>query len=267
MIASPCLRRHKLDYGLTGKKVMVVGGSRGIGFEVAKGFIAQGGLVTITSQLPDVYAARDELAKTTSSPVEALQFDISDRAQVIEAFAPVGPIDVLVNNVGVFLETPTTDRSEAAADLFMKQLMVNLAGGYWCSQEAVPHMREGGRIIFTASISGKIGSPQHSGYAASKHGLLGMIKSMAIDLGPLGISVNAVCPGSSATEINLQALGALGPDVLARISRTFALHAGNLIEPAQHVGTYLFLASGGASEITGQAIVIDRGQTLMSAAG
>ncbi len=76
----------------------------------------------------------------------------------------------LINNVGVFLETDTKDRSEAAADRFLQQLMINVAGGYWCSQEAVPHMNDGGRIIFTASISGKVGSRHHSGYAASKHG-------------------------------------------------------------------------------------------------
>ena len=164
-----------------------------------------------------------------------------------------------------FLETATTDRSDAAADRFVTQLMVNLAGGYWCSQEALPHMSADGRIIFTASISGKIGSPHHSGYAASKHGVLGMVKSMAIDLGPLGINVNAVCPGSSSTEINLEALGALGPDVIRRVGKLFPLHGGALIEPSQHVGTYLFLASEAASEITGQAIVVDRGQTLMAA--
>jgi NAD(P)-dependent dehydrogenase (short-subunit alcohol dehydrogenase family) len=248
-----------MDYGLTDKKVVIVGASRGIGLEIAKGFIAQQAIVTIASQAPEVFDVRDELAKTASRPVEALQFDISERAQVIEAFAKLGPVDVLINNVGVFLETPTTDRSQAAADLFMKQLLVNVAGGYWCSQEAVPHMSEGGRIIFTASISGKVGSASHSGYAASKHAVLGMIKSMAIDLGPLGIAVNAVCPGSSSTEINLESLG---PDRIRWVVRRMPLHGGALIEPSQHVGTYLFLASEAASEITGQSITVDRGQTL-----
>ncbi len=78
-------------------------------------------------------------------------------------------------------------------------------------------------------------------------------------------NVNAVAPGSSSTEINLEALGAIGPDVISRISRIFPLHGGALIEPFQHVGSYLFLASEGASEITGQAIVVDRGQTLTAA--
>ncbi len=83
-----------MDYGLTDKRVLVVGGNRGIGLEIAKGFIAQQAIVTITSQAPEVFSVRDELAQTTSRPVEALQFDIGERAQVIAAFAQLGPIDV-----------------------------------------------------------------------------------------------------------------------------------------------------------------------------
>jgi len=125
--------------------------------------------------------------------------------------------------------------------------------------EAVPHMSDGGRIIFTASISGRLGSPKHAGYAATKHAVLGVVKSMAKDLGPLGISVNAVCPGSSATDTNL---ASLPPERQKLAVSNMALHPA-LLNPSDHVGSYLFLASAAAGSITGQTITVDRGQTCI----
>ena len=120
-------------------------------------------------------------------------------------------------------------------------------------------MKDGGRIIFTASISGKLGSPNHAGYAAAKHGVLGVVKSLAKDLGPQGIAVNAVCPGSSATDTNLVSLPLERQQIAIR---NMALHPG-LLDPADHVGSYLFLASAAAAHITGQTITVDRGQTCI----
>ncbi len=159
----------------------------------------------------------------------------------------------------MFWDTPSDDRSAKNYDTFVKQLMINVVGTWWCTMAAVPHMGDGGRVIFTASISGRLGSPNHSGYAASKHAILGMVKSMAKDLGPLGISVNAVCPGSSATDTNLKSLPLERQQLAAR---NMALHPG-LLDPSDHVGSYLFLASAAAAHITGQTITVDRGQTCI----
>jgi 3-hydroxybutyrate dehydrogenase len=248
-----------MNFDLNGRHVVIVGGNRGIGLEIAKGFQDQGAKVTITSEHPSVFDARTSLNERDATPVEALQFDITDREAVNAAFEGLGRIDVLVNNSGVFWDTPSDDRSAKNYDTFVQQLMINVVGTWWCAMAAVPHMGDGGRIIFTASISGRLGSPKHAGYAASKHGVLGMVKSLAKDLGPLGISVNAVCPGSSATDTNLRSLPLERQQLAAR---NMALHPG-LLDPADHVGSYLFLASAAAAHITGQTITVDRGQTCI----
>lgn len=248
-----------MDLGLKNRKVVIVGGNRGIGLEIAKGFQKQGADVTITSEDVSVFEAQAKLNRDGGPEIQALRFDVADRAEVTAAFAKLGRIDVLINNSGVFWDTPSSDRSAKNYDTFVKQMMINVVGTWWCTMEAVPHMVDGGRVIFTASISGKLGSPNHAGYAATKHGVLGVVKSMAKDLGPLGISVNAVCPGSSATEINLRSLP-LERQKLA--VSNMALHPA-LLDPSDHVGSYLFLASEAASSITGQTITVDRGQTCI----
>jgi len=248
-----------MDFDLHNRHVVIVGGNRGIGLEIARGFQAQGATVTITSEDPSVFEAQASLNHGGAKQVEALQFDITNREDVDAAFNTLGPIDVLVNNSGVFWDTPSDDRSAKNYDTFVKQMMINVVGTWWCAMAAVPHMADGGRIIFTASISGRFGSPKHSGYAASKHAVLGMVKSLAKDLGPLGISVNAVCPGSSSTDTNLKSLPLERQQLAAR---NMALHPG-LLDAADHVGSYLFLASAAAAHITGQTITVDRGQTCI----
>lgn len=251
-----------MDFGLKDRRVLIVGGSSGIGLAIAEGFREQGSHVTISSHIADVFEAQRQLNENgRARRVEALQFDVSDRNAVIEAFQRVGHLDVLINNVGVFLDTPSTDRSEETSSIFVKQIMINLVGPYWCAIEAIPHMSDGGRIIFTASIAGKVGSPGHSSYVASKHGILGLVKCMAMDLGPLGISVNAVCPGSTATEMNLRALSS---ERQKKAIASMSLRP-DLLDPSHHVGTYLYLASDAASEVTGQTITVDRGQTISGA--
>ena len=227
--------------------------------EIAKGFQDQGSHVTITSEHPSVFDAQRELNARSGPQVEAVQFDLTSREEVSAAFAKLGRIDVLINNSGVFWETPTSDVSAKNYDVFVKQMMINVVGTWWCTMEAAPHMVEGGRIIFTASISGRLGSPNHAGYAATKHGVLGVVRSMAKDLGPKGISVNAVCPGSSATDTNLLSLP---PERQRLAAANMALRPG-LLDPADHVGSYLFLASAAAANITGQTITVDRGQTCI----
>ena len=249
-----------MDFGLAGKRVVIVGGNRGIGLEIAKGFQHQGAVVTITSEDPSVFDAQKTLNESAEGlPVEALQFDITKPEEVTDAFSRIERIDVLVNNSGVFWDTPSTDRSLKNYEVFARQLMINVTGTWWCAMEAAPRMPEGGRIIFTASISGRLGSPHHAGYAASKHGVLGVVKSLAKDFGPMGISVNAVCPGSSATETNLASLPTERQKLAAQ---NMALWPG-LLDPSDHVGSYLFLASEAAANITGQTVTVDRGQTCI----
>jgi len=253
-----------MDFNLRGKRVVVIGAHRGIGLEIAKGFQDQGARVIITSEQPGIFATKDVLNARTSDhevPVEAMQFDISDREQVESAFSEIGGLDVLVQNAGLFLSTPSTDGSAENAARFTRQVDVNINGSRHCAVAAATHMGPGSRIIFTASIWGKVGGPGYSGYVASKHGILGLVKVLAMDLGRQGITVNAVNPGSTATEMNLNELT---DELQAALSSQMWIRPG-LIEPEHMVGSYLFLASDAASEITGQSISVDRGQTIAGA--
>ncbi|AQH01457.1 hypothetical protein A9R05_21775 [Burkholderia sp. KK1] len=252
-----------MDYGLTGRRVAVIGANRGIGFDVAKAFLEQKTKLYIASENPDVMQARDRLNELADDgcEVQAVQFDIADRSQVFAAFETIGELDVLVVNSGLFSKTLPDDLSDACFDRFIKQINVNIVGHWNCVQAAVPRMKDGARIILTASIWGLVGGQEYAAYTASKHGVLGLMKSLAMDLGPRGISVNAVNPGSIGTEMNLKELSQERQAALA--SQMWLRPA--LIPPSKLVGAYLFLASDHASEITGQSISVDRGQTIAGA--
>ena len=114
--------------------------------------------------------------------------------------AVVGPADVLIDNAALTVETPFADDSDKTAHLFQRTLDVNVAGLTRCAQVFAKTMNEGGRIIFTASFWAKTAGPRYSAYVASKHAIIGLVRTLAVELGPRGISVNAVCPHSMATE-------------------------------------------------------------------
>lgn len=248
-----------MDFGLSERRVVIVGAHRGIGFALAKAFQDQGTKLVIASESPEIFQARDRLEESSNSAsVEAFQFDVTDRQKVLEAFEQIGRHDVLVANAGIFTSTASTDTSDENAAKFARHLDINVVGLNNCAVAAIPHLNDNARIIFTASIWGKVGAADYTGYAASKHGVIGLMKSLAMDLGPLGITVNAVNPGSIGTEANITELS---DEKKRSLTGQMCLRPG-LIEPEKLVGTYLFLASDAASEITGQSISVDRGQTI-----
>ena len=198
-----------------------------------------------------------ELAAACGQPFGSIVCDISDRAAVHKLAEEVGRIDVLINNAALTVETPVTDDSEATARLFTRTLEINLTGLYWAAQLLSRQMADGGRIIFTSSFWGKTAGAGYSAYVASKHGMIGIVRTLAIELGACGISVNAICPHSILTEKSLKA----EPDVIQRAASNMVLHRG-LIPPEDIAGIYVFLASPAGSEITGQAISVDRGAAL-----
>ena len=247
------------DFGLGAKKVVIIGSSTGIGLAVAKQFAEHGADVTITSHLDDVFEGQNEIERDTGRKVTALKFDIAERDQVHEAFEQIGGLDVLINNAAVFGPTPADDLGDEMADWFRRHFDVNVLGTYWCAQEAAARMKPGGRIIFTASIWGKVAAKGNfAAYIASKHAVLGLVRSLACDLGEREITVNAVCPGSIGTEVNLAMLSGEQVELL---SSQMVLRPG-FIAPSELAGTYMFLASDAASEITGQEISVDRGQAI-----
>jgi 3-hydroxybutyrate dehydrogenase len=252
-------------YSFDGESVLVTGASRGIGFAVAKAFAVAGADVTILSSGTGINAAAAEIATAAGRPCAALECDITDSAAVKAALAGMGRIDVLVNNAGLERITPLLE--EGVEETFRRITDINTNGTFYVTRNAVPKMAQGGRIIVTASIWSRVAVPEFAAYVTSKHANLGFMRVMAKELGPQGIRVNAVCPGWVRTEAAMLSLanmsqrtGRSEADLLAEIVAAQVLPG--LLEPDDLAAPYLWLASDGARDMTGQALMLDRGEVM-----
>lgn len=252
-------------YSFEGESVLVTGASRGIGFAVAKAFALAGADVTILSSGAGIHAAAAEIATQAGRPCAALECDITDSAAVKAALAGMGRIDVLVNNAGLERITPLLE--EGVEETFRRITDINTNGTFYVTRHAAPKMASGGRIIVTASIWSRVAVPEFAAYVTSKHANLGFMRVMAKELGPQGIRVNAVCPGWVRTEAAMLSLanmsqrtGRTEEDLLAEIVAAQVLPG--LLEPDDLAAPYLWLASDGARDMTGQALMLDRGEVM-----
>lgn len=245
---------------LSGRTVLVTGASRGIGLGIARAFAAAGA---------DLYLLADDLAVTGEAEdlgARGFVADITSAAEVAQAIAELPPrLDVLVNNAGLERMTPLDDASHDNEATFRRIIEINVAGTFLVTRAALPKIPNGGKIINTASVWGRVAEPLFGAYVASKHAVIGLTKTWAKELGPKGIAVNAVCPGWVRTEASLRSLAAIAgrsgreeSELLAQILRGQALPG--LMEPADIVGPYLFLASDLSANITGQTFGVDRGE-------
>lgn len=254
-----------LDF--SGKQVLVTGGSSGIGYAVAAGFARAKAELAILAHDAGVHAAAERLGAEAGRTVRALQCDIADRNQVEQALRDLARIDVVVNNAGVEAVTPLDEPGRAVEETFRRVFDVNVMGSYYVTREALPRMADGSRIVFTASTWAKYAIPRMSAYCASKHAVLGLVRSFAHELGPRRITVNAICPGWVRTE---QSFGSVRK-ITELSGRTFEQLTDDLLrvqampgllEPDNIVGAYLFLASDLAKDITGQSLHVDRGEFM-----
>ena len=257
----------RISYDFSGETVLVTGASRGIGYAVARGFALAGADVFILSSGGGIRAAAERLAVETGRPCHALECDITDSAAVKAALGGIAQIDVLVNNAGLERITPLQDPDDTVEGTFRRITDINTNGTFLVTRHAAPKMQSGGRIILTASIWSRVAVPDFSAYVASKHANLGFMRAMAHELGPRGIRVNAVCPGWVRTEAAMLSLanmsqrtGRSEADLLAEIVGAQVLPG--LLEPDDMAPLYLFLASDGARDITGQAMMLDRGEVM-----
>ncbi len=253
-------------YSFAGESVLVTGASRGIGFAVAKAFAMAGADVTILSSGAGIHAAAKAITTESGRPCAALECDITDSAAVKAALAGMGRIDVLVNNAGLERITPL-DGPDEVEDTFRRITDINTNGTFYVTRHAVPKMTSGGRIIVTASIWSRVAVPEFAAYVTSKHANLGFMRVMAKELGPRGIRVNAVCPGWVRTEAAMLSLATMSQrtgrsedDLLAEIVAAQVLPG--LLEPDDLAAPYLWLASDGARDMTGQALMLDRGEVM-----
>ena len=245
---------------ISGRSVLVTGGTKGIGKGLAAGFAAEGAWVVITGR--DAEAGQRTAAELTAAggAVTFAAGDVSDPDSCADVVAATrqrhGGVDVVCCNAGIF---PAATLEQMTPGQLDEVLSVNLKGTFFIVQAALPALRESGhgRVIVTSSITGPLtGFTGWSHYGASKAGQLGFIRSAAVELARSGITVNAVLPGNIVTE----GLGDLGADYLASMEAAIPLgHLGNVADIASAA---LFFASDEAGYVTGQTLVVDGGQTI-----
>jgi NAD(P)-dependent dehydrogenase (short-subunit alcohol dehydrogenase family) len=253
------------------RRVLVTGATRGIGAAIAQALAGAGWHVTLAGR---VRAALEEVRVTlpiTEGLVhDCVELDVTDAASVAHAFAEVhakgGALQALVNNAGAVETGPL---ARLAHDSWHRMLDVNLTGVFLCTQAALPPMlaARAGRIVNIASTAGQKGYAYCTAYAAAKHGVLGMTRSLALEVAAQGLSVNAVCPGYTDTDIVrdgvariVAATGRSEGDALATFSQTSPLK--RLVEPAEVAATVLWLCADAPAALTGQAMSVSGGEVM-----
>ncbi len=249
---------------LKDKTIVVTGASRGIGFEVAKEFAATGATVFILAEDNGIHQAAERIQRHAAGKVIAVECDIAVPAAVDLAFESIPHIDILINNAGYQPRTPIGSTLALVEQAFRRVIEINVLGTYYVTNRALALMGQGGRIIITSSIWGKTGAAEYSGYCASKHANLGFMRALALELGPRGITVNAVCPGWVDTEGAMWTVREIAAEVgkpVPEVVTSLLAHQPlpGMMMPGDISGIYLFLASAAAKDVTAQAISVDRG--------
>ena len=247
---------------LAGKRVLVTAGGDGIGLEIARGFAGAGAQVLVCDIQPESLA---RLA-TTLPDVHSCLADVSREKDVAAMFELVdqklGGLDVLVNNAGI--AGPTGGVEILSLADWERTLAVNLTGQFLCIRQAVPRLRQGRdpSIINLASAAGHLGMPGRAPYSASKWGVVGLTKTLAIELGRDGIRVNAILPGAvdgprirAVIAAKAKALGKPVEDVTRVYTDQAAL--GRMVTARDIANMVLFAASDLAGNVTGQELVVD----------
>jgi meso-butanediol dehydrogenase / (S,S)-butanediol dehydrogenase / diacetyl reductase len=240
--------------GLEGKRVVVTGGTSGIGEATSRRFLDEGARVVALA------VGEDEVATAAERipGIEALRCDVADAAAVEDAFARadelLGGVDVLVANAGISIRKPFLEIEEAD---WRRVLDVNLTGVFHCAQQAARRMvvGDGGVILMTASTNGLTGHPLYADYNASKAGVILLARTMALELAP-AVRVNAVCPGYVLTPMQRSEYT---DEMLAEVNAGIPL--GRHATPEEIAALYAFLASDEGAYFTGATISIDGGET------
>ena len=251
---------------LSGKHVVITGGGRGIGAKIAEHYDKANAKITLVGRTESSLAEVAGGLKHGSYQVA----DVTDATSVKSAFAAAkdnfGPVSVLVNNAGAARSAPFEKTSE---NLWTQMLNVNLTGMFLCQQQVLEDMRTAkwGRIINVVSTAGLIGYAYVTAYCAAKHGAIGLTRALALETARDGITVNAICPGFTETDLLEDSIQNImqttGRDRAAAEKSLKAVNPQRrFIQPSEIAAMCLFLSGPGAESVTGQALAIAGGEVM-----
>jgi NAD(P)-dependent dehydrogenase (short-subunit alcohol dehydrogenase family) len=251
---------------LTGRHALVTGAARGIGAEIARTLAAEGAVLTLLGR--DRAALLRVAESLPGSGHGVVTADVADPEAVPAAFAQArverGPVAILINNAGAAESAPFLKTSIA---LWQRMLSVNLTGSFLCAQAALPGMLEAGwgRIVNIASTAGQKGYAYVSAYTAAKHGVIGLTRSLALEVARKGVTVNAVCPGYTDTDILRDSVsnvvgktGRSEADALAEFASVNPQR--RIVQPAEVADAVRWLCGEGAASVNGQSISVSGGE-------
>jgi NAD(P)-dependent dehydrogenase (short-subunit alcohol dehydrogenase family) len=247
---------------LEGQHAVITGGGTGIGAATARALAAEGARITLIGR------RREPLEIAATGTGFFATADVTDRAQVDRAFAEAremqGPVTILVNNAGAAESAPF---AKLTHESWRRMMGVNLDGAFHCCQAALPDLlaAEQGRIVTIASTAGLIGYRYTAAYSAAKHGAVGLMRALAAELASTGVTVNAVCPGFTDTDLVAQAVATISGKTgrsaeQARAELAGLNPQGRLVTPDEVASAVLWLCLPESRSMTGQAITVAGGE-------
>jgi len=243
---------------VAGKRVLITGGGTGVGADLARAFAGAGAEVVICGRRMAPLQAVSE-----RTGVRAVTADVTDEASVKAMFAEAGPCDIVIANAGAADSAPL---GRTSLDQWNAMLAVNLTGTFLTFREGLAQLSGWGRLIAVASTAGLRGYAYVAPYAAAKHGVVGLVRSLALEVAKKPVTVNALCPGFLETEMTERSIanivdkhGKRRDQALAALTATSP--QGRRIQPAEVSAAALWLCAPGSEGINGQAIAIAGGET------